>query len=134
MSIDIEKTRMAIQDYFKKKENWEKLLKTSSGKELKDALTEYEHAEAVLRYHGGTVEICYKCRGNKGFWSLSHYTPNGHWVPCSICDGKGELPYGAKDWGYRKEEQRLNFLEEVKTIAYEKLAEWEKKNPPPKFN
>lgn len=127
MSDNMELIRMAIQNYFKAKENYEKLLTKSSGKELKDALSEYERTELVLRSHGGVIEICYECNGDKGFHN--HY--NGDWVECSTCSGKGELPYGTKEWELKKEEQRLKLLKEFENMTYEKLSEWEKANPTP---
>jgi hypothetical protein len=130
MSINIELTRLAIQNYFKAKEDYVKLLTISSGKELKDALAEYERTELVLRSHGGVIEICHECDGNKGFYN-GH---NGDWEKCHKCNGRGESPYGTKEWESKKEEQRLNFLKEAEKITYEKLAEWEKLNPAPKFN
>ena len=51
-----ELTKIAIREYFKAKAVYDRLLMTSCGRKLEDARTEYEHAEAVLRSHGGTEE------------------------------------------------------------------------------
>ena len=127
MSDNMELIRMAIQNYFKAKEDYEKLLTKSCGKELEDALSEYERTELVLRSHRDVIEICYECHGSKGFCNKH----NGNWEKCYKCNGRGELPYGTKEWELKKEEQRLKLLKEFENMAYEKLSEWEKANPAP---